>query len=112
MLILGLVLCVEREAVRAALSPLDWVDLPIHETGHLVFQLLGNRFIYVAGGTIGQLLMPIAFWRHFRNGGQPRSADACLLWVGQNFLGCALIAYAATDILRRTMAPRREGALD
>jgi hypothetical protein len=149
--LLALVLCALRESVRALLSPLSWVDLPIHETGHLVFGLLGNQFIYVLGGTLGQLLMPLAFWVYFLNENQPRSADACLLWVGQNLLdigryaadaraqqlelvaggvhdwtylletthllihdagvgrafdcaGCALIAFAAACIVRRTRA--------
>lgn|GEM_PF-2031242 len=84
--LLALVLCAMREQVRSALSPLHWIDLPIHETGHLVFGLLGSRFIMVAGGTLGQLLMPAAFWWHFRREGQPRSADVCLAWVGQNLL--------------------------
>ena len=83
---LGALLFVLREPVRRAFFFLDWVDLPIHETGHLVFQFFGNRFIYVAGGTIGQLMMPAAFWWDFRRRGQPRSADVCLIWVGQNLL--------------------------
>lgn len=83
---LGLLLFALREPVRRAFFFLDWVDLPIHETGHLVFQFFGSRFVYVAGGTIGQLLMPAAFWWDFKRRDQPRSADACLIWVGQNLL--------------------------
>jgi hypothetical protein len=75
-----------RDGLRRAFFLLDGVDLGVHETGHLVFQLLGNRFLYVAGGTIGQLLMPAAFWWDFRRRGRPRSADACLIWVGQSLL--------------------------
>ncbi len=83
---LAAVLGALREPLRALLSPLDWVDLPIHETGHLVFEIFGNRFIYVAGGTIGQLMMPAAFWRYFRDRDEPKSADVCLIWIGQNLL--------------------------
>ena len=83
--LLAATLCAFREPLRAFLSPLDWVDLPIHETGHLVFQFFG-RFIYVAGGTIGQLAMPAAFWWYFRDRREFNSADVCLIWIGQNFL--------------------------
>jgi hypothetical protein len=86
------VLCSLREPLRSLLSPLHWIDLPIHETGHLVFGILGNEFIYVAGGTLGQLLMPAAFWWYFRREKQPRSADVCLAWVGQNLLDIGVYA--------------------
>ena len=39
---------------------LDSVDLAIHETGHLVFAPFGE-WMGMAGGTIFQLLVPIAF---------------------------------------------------
>jgi hypothetical protein len=84
--VLAVALCAFREQVRSLGSPLDWIDLPIHETGHLVFALFGNQFIYMLGGTLGQLMMPAAFYFYFRKEGQPRSADVCLAWIGQNFL--------------------------
>jgi len=85
---LAVLLFAFRDRARGALWLLDGVNLGVHETGHLVFNILGlgNRFIMVAGGTIGQLLMPAAFWWDFRRRGQTRSADACLVWVGQNLL--------------------------
>jgi len=148
----ALVLCSIADRLRSLLSPLHWIDLPIHETGHLVFGVLGNEFVYVAGGTLGQLLMPAAFYVYFLRERQPRSADVCLAWVGQNLLdigvyaadaraqnlplvaggvhdwtylleaarllthdvgvgrafdyaGCAVIAFALADIVRRSRAP-------
>src|SRR3954469_3770988 len=47
-------------------SPLDSVDLPIHETGHLVFAPFGE-FMQFLGGTLFQLIIPatfvVYFWR-------------------------------------------------
>jgi len=75
-----------RGRFRGALWLLDGVDLAVHETGHLVFGLFGNQFLLVAGGTLLQLIMPLAFVIDFRRRGRPRSSDACVAWIGQNLL--------------------------
>lgn len=75
-----------REWFRGAFFLLDGVSLAVHEAGHVVFGLLGNRFVMMAGGTVLQLVMPLAFVVDFRRRGQPRSSAACLAWVGQNLL--------------------------
>ncbi len=66
-------------------SFLDLVDLPIHETGHLIFRLFGE-FMMIAGGSLFQVIMPGIFvgyfWWHFK----PYSAAIVLLWVGQSIL--------------------------
>ncbi len=36
---------------------LDLVDLPIHETGHLIFRLFGE-FMMIAGGSLFQVIFP------------------------------------------------------
>lgn len=66
-------------------SFLDFVDLPIHETGHLVFRLFGE-FMSIAGGSLFQVIVPAVFvgyftWRH-----QYYSAAIVLFWVGQSIL--------------------------
>lgn len=71
---------------RDAFFFLDGVSLAVHEAGHVVFGLLGGRFVMMAGGTVLQLVMPLAFAVDFRRRGQLRSSDACLAWVGQNLL--------------------------
>lgn len=71
---------------RDALWLLDGVDLVIHEAGHPIFGLLGWRFLMIAGGTVLQLAMPVAFAYDFRRRNQGRSADACVGWAGQNLL--------------------------
>lgn len=75
-----------RDWFRGALFLLDGVSLAVHEGGHVIFGLLGNRFVMMAGGTIFQLAMPLAFVLDFRRRGQTRSSYACLAWGGQNLL--------------------------
>ena len=62
---------------------LDGVDLAIHETGHLVFGAFGE-FVQFAGGTIMQLLMPLAFVGYFLRRRDPHAATVALWWVAQN----------------------------
>lgn len=76
-----------RARLMSLFWPLDLVNLAFHEGGHVIFGLLGARFIMVAGGTLMQLLMPAAAAVHFLKRGEKASACACLFWVGQNFLG-------------------------
>lgn len=83
---LAAILFALRGHLRGAFFLLDFVDLAVHEAGHLVFGVLGSRFVMMAGGTVLQLVMPLAFVVDFRRRGQPRSSDACVAWVGQNLL--------------------------
>ena len=64
-------------------SLMDAVDLPIHETGHLVFAAFGE-FMQFAGGTLFQLMMPAAFVVYFARRGDPHAASVALWWVAQN----------------------------
>lgn len=73
--------------VMNALWFLDFVNLAFHEGGHIIFGLLGNRFIMVCGGTAMQLLLPAAAARHFYQRKERASACGALWWFGQNFLG-------------------------
>jgi len=63
---------------------LDRVDLVIHEAGHLFFGWFGE-FIQVAGGTIGQLLVPAAIAVYFFIRREFYSSAVSLFWTGQNF---------------------------
>lgn len=64
-------------------SFVDAVDLPIHETGHLVFSIFGE-FIQFAGGTLFQLIMPSVFLGYFLKRGDRHAASVALWWIGQN----------------------------
>lgn len=62
---------------------MDSVDLPIHETGHLVFSPFGE-FIQFAGGTLFQLIMPAAFVAYFWLRKDRHAASVVLWWVAQS----------------------------
>jgi hypothetical protein len=66
-------------------SFLDNVDLPIHETGHLIFRLLGE-FMGIAGGSLFQVVFPAVFVGYFIWQRSLYSAAVVLLWVGQSIL--------------------------
>src|SRR5687767_13508052 len=72
-------------------SFLDLVDLPIHETGHLIFRLFGE-FAGVAGGSIFQVLLPAVFVGYFIWRFQYYSAAIVLFWVGQSILNVWIYA--------------------
>jgi len=45
-------------------SFLDNVNLAIHESGHLIFRILGE-FAGIAGGSLFQVILPLAFVGYF-----------------------------------------------
>ncbi|MDB4948621.1 MAG: hypothetical protein JWM27_1270 [Gemmatimonadetes bacterium] len=67
---------------------LDSVDLPIHETGHLVFAPFGE-FLQFAGGSLFQVLFPLCFVAYFRRRGDRFAAHVVLVWVAQNLWNVA-----------------------
>lgn len=72
-------------------SFLDLIDLPIHETGHLLFRPLGE-FMSIAGGSIFQVLLPCVFVGYFIWRSQFYSAAIVLFWVGQSILNVWIYA--------------------
>jgi hypothetical protein len=62
---------------------LDNVNLPIHETGHLVFAVFAEQ-VTALGGTLFQLIVPLAFAISFLVRGDRHAASVMLWWVGQN----------------------------
>jgi hypothetical protein len=66
-------------------SFLDLVDLPIHETGHLVFRPFGE-FMSIAGGSLFQVILPAVFVGYFIWNEKYYSASIVLFWVGQSIL--------------------------
>jgi hypothetical protein len=72
-------------------SFLDLVDLPIHETGHLLFRPFGE-FMMIAGGTIFQLIFPAVFVGYFIWHFKYYSAAIVLFWVGQSFINVYIYA--------------------
>lgn len=73
------------------------VNLVFHEAGHVFFMFFG-RFLNVAGGTLGQWLMPVIagvalHWKNRDNFG----ASLALLWLATSFLDAAPYAWDAAD---------------
>jgi len=72
-------------------SFLDLVDLPIHETGHLLFRPFGE-FMMIAGGSLFQIVMPAVFVGYFIWHEKYYSAAIVLFWVGQSILNVFVYA--------------------
>src|SRR5215203_353041 len=79
-------------------SFLDNVDLPIHETGHLLFRPLGE-FMGIAGGSLFQVILPAVFVGYFIWQRKYYSAAIVLFWVGQSVLN--VFVYAADAVVMR-----------
>ena len=77
-------------------SFLDIVDLPIQETGHLLFRLFGE-FMMIAGGSLFQIIVPAVFVGYFYWHEKYYSAAIVLFWVGQSILN--VWVYAADAVV-------------
>jgi hypothetical protein len=77
-------------------SFLDNVDLPVHETGHLIFRPFGE-FLGVAGGSLFQVILPAVFVGYFVWNEKYYSAAIVLFWVGQSILN--VFVYAADAVV-------------
>ncbi len=66
-------------------SFLDTVDLPIHETGHLIFRPFGQTMM-IAGGSLFQVIFPAVFVGYFIWQRSFCSAAIVSLWVGQSII--------------------------
>jgi len=78
-------------------SFLDNVDLPIHETGHLLFRPFGE-FLMVAGGSLFQVIFPAVFVGYFIWNQKLYSAAVVLMWVGQSILNVWVYASDAVTM--------------
>ena len=72
-------------------SFLDFIDLPVHETGHLLFRPFGE-FLMVAGGSIFQVVFPLVFVGYFVWQRNFYAASIVLFWVGQSLLNVFVYA--------------------
>jgi hypothetical protein len=64
---------------------LDYVNLPIHEAGHLVFGPFGPT-LGVWGGTLLQLLFPLLFAVYFALRGETAGTAFSAFWFGESLL--------------------------
>src|SRR5690242_2344215 len=68
---------------------IDNVNLPIHETGHLVFGAFGE-LVTALGGTLFQLIVPAVFVGYFLKRRDQFAASIALWWVAENFWNIAV----------------------
>lgn len=67
---------------------LDDLNLAVHEAGHLVFQPLGDHPMTI-GGSLFQVLVPLAFALYFVRRRQRFAASVVMAWVAVNLLNVA-----------------------
>ena len=72
-------------AAQVSWSFIDNINLPVHETGHLVFAAFGDT-MQLLGGTVLQLLLPLAIAAYFTAHRDEHAASVAIWWVGQNFM--------------------------
>ena len=70
-------------------SFLHLINLPFHEAGHLIFIPFG-RFMTILGGSLGQILMPVACLVTFLvKTRDPFGGSVALWWTAENFMDVA-----------------------
>lgn len=67
---------------------LDDVNLAVHESGHVVFGLFGDP-LHTLGGSLLQVVVPLAFVGYFFRSRQRFAAAFTLFWVGASMLNVA-----------------------
>lgn len=92
-------LCLYVAATWGEAHPLFGLNLLIHEAGHLCFAALGP-FLHAAGGTILQLLIPVAIAAHFWQYRSVLGMQVGLLWLGQN---CIDVSVYVADARRQAL---------
>lgn len=95
-LVLMLVLAWQVAARGVAYRPpgtilgiLDNANFVFHEGGHVVFLFFG-RFLYVLGGSLMQVALPVACTVYFWRARRPAAAAATLFWGGESLTNVAI----------------------
>lgn len=68
---------------------LDDVNLALHEAGHVFFQPLGDTVV-VLGGSLLQVIVPLAFVLYFLRQRETFSASVVAAWLGASLANVAL----------------------
>ncbi|HET9066457.1 MAG TPA: hypothetical protein VFN22_11610 [Gemmatimonadales bacterium] len=77
----------------------DYINLPVHETGHLVFNW-GGEVVTALGGTILQLLMPATFAVAFHRRADRLGTGLMIWWAGESAINVArYVADARAQLL-------------
>lgn len=82
---------------RGKYTLLDNINLIIHEAGHFFFMFFG-RFIYMAGGTLMQIIFPLFLaWYFFRNNYRT-GVQIFIFWLAQNLVNISVYAADANKL--------------
>lgn len=65
-------------------NPISYLDLGIHEVGHILFSFMGE-FMSTLGGSLFQLLVPIIAIVGLKKEGYLFASSASYIWLGLNF---------------------------
>lgn len=77
---------------------IDGANLAIHEAGHVVFMPFG-QFIYVLGGSLFQVMVPLFMVLYFYRTRQRYSGALTLFWVGESIVNVSI--YARDAVVRQ-----------
>jgi|WetSurMetagenome_2_1015567.scaffolds.fasta_scaffold44422_2 hypothetical protein len=75
-------------ASQSGFLVLDYVNLPVHEAGHMIFGLFGEK-LGIWGGTLMQILIPALFTVYFYQRRETPGTAFSAFWVGENLLNIA-----------------------
>src|SRR5882762_871742 len=82
--------------ISYASTPSDWhfidyVDLIIHEAGHLIFIPFG-QFMHILGGSLFQTVFPLLYVGYFYFKRDYFSSSFLLFWTGVNLINVSVYA--------------------
>jgi hypothetical protein len=89
--IIILPICIYLVLNRGNYGLIDNADLVIHEAGHFFFKFFG-KFIYTAGGTLMQIILPSIIVFYFLRNMYRLGVQISLLWLGQNLINISVYA--------------------
>jgi hypothetical protein len=84
-------ICIYLVLNRGNYGLIDNADLVIHEAGHFFFKFFG-KFIYTAGGTLMQIIIPSIIIFYFFRNMYRLGTQIGLLWLGQNLINISVYA--------------------
>jgi hypothetical protein len=84
-IIIFFILTVQLATQAQPWTILDYLNLPLHAFGHILFSLFG-QVISLLGGTIVQLLVPLALLLYFLVRKLYFAAGVGLFWLGDNLI--------------------------
>lgn len=76
---------------------LDNVNLLIHEAGHLVCFAFG-QFIYILGGSLMQIIIPVLFFLYFFLRNEYVSAGFIIFWISNNIISVSVYMSDAVNM--------------